>query len=554
MINSHRVVLLFASLVLIMGRGNTDINSQTKLLLTGDTNRDGKVDFASDPEGRNTWSDQRGAVFMFNNDSDQNNGKQDCSDKVVNGPNDLLDLAPALIRQVPQLKDGGTLSISVSEAARPYVHIFYKDGSDYVFVENNDGQEIPLRLLKNGDVELRLEANSYACPSWDGKAEVTAVLGSPGDTQSDSVQLKVAPFIMLSAVQPALRIYVRDYPGKNERFIQSLKEITAQIGVELKIIGPGTYPPWEIWLQDVMEIGYSKTPLRGNPVVLKANRGSPLDDMPEKEMLGPDHGWFQCGEFRPEMGGGRRGDGWLDWYGNLEVTPPLPGQPFGRIFYGYDKSTGNSLNPQIVRMLEAQGVQAPLIKINTGWLLIKHVDEIFNFVPALGKAGKGFKLLVPDAALTYRLLDGWNAEGKGNLPILKEVTANETIASFEKKQELRDFNFRLQREEIEQSIGEMKSAIGIDESDIIRIPALFEKYENYAPALMPNMVNAAFMNGHLLMADPRGPIENQKDLVQEYVRGLLSKEGVEVHFVDDLAYHNRGGNVHCATNVTRAFY
>jgi protein-arginine deiminase len=100
----------------------------------------------------------------------------------------------------------------------------------------------------------------------------------------------------------------------------------------------------------------------------------------------------------------------------------------------------------------------------------------------------------------------------------------------------------------------MKSAIGIDESDIIRIPALFEKYEGYAPALMPNMVNAAFMNGHLLMADPRGPIENQKDLVQEYVKGLLSKEGIEVHFLDDLQYHNRGGNVHCATNVTRAFY
>jgi protein-arginine deiminase len=68
------------------------------------------------------------------------------------------------------------------------------------------------------------------------------------------------------------------------------------------------------------------------------------------------------------------------------------------------------------------------------------------------------------------------------------------------------------------------------------------------------MVNATFMNGHLLMADPRGPVENQKDLVQEYVKELLIREGIEVHFVHDLAYHKRGGNVHCATNVTRAFY
>jgi protein-arginine deiminase len=67
---------------------------------------------------------------------------------------------------------------------------------------------------------------------------------------------------------------------------------------------------------------------------------------------------------------------------------------------------------------------------------------------------------------------------------------------------------------------------------------------------MPNMVNSVYMNGHILMADPRGPLDAGKDLIQGYVRGLLNKEGVEVHFVDDLAYHNRGGNVHCATNVT----
>jgi len=554
MIANYRLVLLFTSFVFIISTGNTDINSQAKLLMTGDTNRDGKVNFANDPEGKNKWTNQRGAIFMFNNDSDQNNGKQDCSDEVVNGPDDLLDLAPVLIQQMPQLENSSTLFISVSGPASPYVHIFYKDGSDYVFVENNDGQEIPLRILKSSDVELRIEATSYACPNWNGEADITAVLKSPGDIQSDSVQLKVAPFIMLSAVQLGLRIYVRDYPGKNERLIQSLRELMNQIGVELKIIGPGTYPPSEIWLQDIMEIGYSSTPLQGNHVVLKANRGRPLDDMPEKEMLGPDHGWFKFGEFRPEMGGGRGGDGWLDWYGNLEVTPPLPGKPFGRIFYGYNKYTGNSLNPQITQMLEAQAVQAPLIKIHTGWLLIKHVDEIFSFVPAKGKSGKGFKLLVPDATLTYRLLDRWNAEGKGNLPILKELMANETISSLEKKKELRDFNFRLQREDIEQSISDMKLAIGIDESDIIRIPALFEKYETYAPALMPNMVNAVYLNGHLLMADPRGPIENQKDLVQEYVKELLKREGIEVHFVDDLEYHKRRGNVHCATNVTRAFY
>jgi len=50
--------------------------------------------------------------------------------------------------------------------------------------------------------------------------------------------------------------------------------------------------------------------------------------------------------------------------------------------------------PQIVSLLEAQGIQSPLIKIHTGWLLIKHVDEIFNFIPVPGVAASS---LVPDA-------------------------------------------------------------------------------------------------------------------------------------------------------------
>lgn len=385
----------------------------------------------------------------------------------------------------------------------------------------------------------------------DGKAKVTAVLESYGETQSDSVELRVAPFIMSSAVQPALRVYVRDVPGKNEKLIRSLRELTSQLGVQFKIVGPAAYPEWEMWLQDIMEVGYSKTPLQGHHVVLKANRGRPLDDMPEKEMLGPDHGWFSFGEYRPEAAKGQGGDGWLDWYGNLEVTPPLPGKPFGQILYGFNKSTGNSLNPQIVQMLEAQGVQTPLIKIHTGWLMIKHVDEIFNFIPA--KGGKGFKVLVPDVMVTYRLLDQWNSEGKGSLPIFEDLRKDETLQTLVKDGKLRDFNGLLQREEIEFSIDSLKNALDLGENDIIRIPALFEPDEGYAPALMPNMVNSVYMNGHMLMADPRGPLDGGKDLIQEYVKGLLNREGVEVHFVDDLAYHNRGGNVHCATNVTYLF-
>ncbi len=487
-------------------------------------------------------------VFMFNNDSDQNTGEPDHSDQIINGSNDLLDLTPIIIRQIPGLKPSAKCYISISAPARLYVKLFYKSGENYVYIENKEKQELPIDLLREADLELRIEANSYACAEWDGTAAVSALVEDSSKTFSGSVRLKVAPFILLSAVQKALRIYVRDFPGNNEKFIHSLKELTPKIGVELKIIGADHYDAWNIWLQDVMEVGYSRTPSRVLHVVLNANRGKSLDAMPKKEILGPDHGWFKWDEFKPGTGAGRGGDSWLDWYGNLEVTPPLPGKPFGRILYGYNKNTGRSLNPQIVKMLEAQVVQTPLIKIHTGWLLIKHVDEIFNFIPA--KEGKGFKILVPDVTITYRMLEQWQAEGKGELTLFRDFMENVSVSSLIKNQSLREFNTHLQVNEIEANIKTIKQETRVPDDHIIRIPALFEKTHEYAAAMMPNMVNAAYMNGHILMADPKGPVFAGEDLIQKYVWQLLSKEDVMVHFIDDLPYHKWGGNVHCATNVT----
>lgn len=494
--------------------------------------------------------------ILVNNDSDQDNGQPDHADKIVNSVKDCDDLTKITVQLIPagtELKKDAKLSVSVSEAAQPYVNLFYNEFGEFVFIGGPKTWELSTGLLESGSIELFIEARSYPMPGWDGSVTVTLRLENRGKVYTKTKQLKVAPFIMVSAVQNARWIYVREYPGKNEAFIEGLKKIVPQVGVELKIIPAGTYKANNIWLQDVMEVGYSvradDIKSKDRHVVLRANRGRTLDDMPQQKILGPDHGWFRVGEYKPGTGKGWGGDSWLDWYGNLEVTPPLPGKPFGRIFYGYNKYSGKSLNPQIVRMLEAQGVQTPLIKIHTGWLLIKHVDEVFNFLK-VKKAAKGFKVLVPDARVTYKLLEQWQAQGKGALPVLKDLKKGETIASLLGKKELKEYNMKLQQEEVDISIGMMKDAIGLDESDIIRIPALFEKMYGFAGGLMPNMVNSIHMNGHQVLADPRGPIENGKDLLQEYVRELLKKEGVTAHFVDDLPYHVWSGNAHCATNVT----
>ena len=52
-------------------------------------------------------------IFMFNSDSDQNTGEPDHSDKVINGPNDLLDLTPIIIRRIPGLSLSGKCYTSI---------------------------------------------------------------------------------------------------------------------------------------------------------------------------------------------------------------------------------------------------------------------------------------------------------------------------------------------------------------------------------------------------------------------------------------------------------
>ncbi len=62
----------------------------------------------------------------------------------------------------------------------------------------------------------------------------------------------------------------------------------------------------------------------------------------------------------------------LAYGGNLEVTPPLPNHPLGRIVVG-------TMPAAQTTFLARQQVQGPLIELNTNWLLVGHIDEFMAF-------------------------------------------------------------------------------------------------------------------------------------------------------------------------------
>lgn len=520
--------------------------------MAADTDRDGCVDFEQDRIGADSWTHERGAVFLNNCDSDQNTGKPDCEDTVVNGEDDLRDLALIKVGRIQTLPEGTSVSVSVDEASRERVRLFLETSAgNFTCIDLNQPGNIPAELLSTGDLELRIESTSFADAEWNGETRVQIILEYPdGRTGERAVCLKVAPFLLLSNLQRGRTLYVRAFPGRNDAFIQQLRRIVPEAGADLFIVPEGEpYRPSDIWLQDAMEIGYTEMPGQRMNVVLQANRGRTLDNFPRERLLGPDYGWIRVGSYREPYARGRGGNGWLDWYGNLEVTPPLPGYPFGRICYGYNPNgpPEASLNPEIVSMLEAQNLQAPAIRLDTGWLLIKHVDEMISFLPPKDP-GRPFCVMVACPEAMIGLLKRWDAEGYGNTPVMQRFQPKTTVASLLSDAALIEHNIRLQHDRIEPNITRLKSQLRLSEEDFIRVPALFS--EN-GSALFPNMVNAAVLNDFLLIADPDGPVVNGVDLLQEEMRRLLSGVPLNPVFLDDTPYHKWSGNVHCATNTRR---
>ncbi|BBM84854.1 protein-arginine deiminase family protein [Candidatus Uabimicrobium amorphum] len=503
--------------------------AQSYVELTVDTNRDGNLDDTTDNIDEDVWSKKSGAIFFYNNDSDENTGIQDCVDKKINGQNDLRDLS------IIRLKSDQKVKLYIDANSQSKVNLFIKNNDKYTYIS-----DFPYSTPST-DCEFRIESKSYADATWNGVVTVTAEID--GTEIRDVVALKVAPFILLPNTQEVQTLYIREYPGKNDTMIAQLRKIATKSNTEIKIVPANLYPYYQIWMQDTMEIGYTQGINHWFHVVLPANRNRPLDNWSRDHMLQKDFGWFRYSRYRHEFARGGGSNGWLDWYGNLEVSPPLPGYPFGRIYYGANGVY--SLNPEITDMLDRQNVQRPLVKLDTGWLLIKHVDEILSFIPTKNQQ-RPFKALVPSTKLAIDLLKKWQQQGKGNVKILARNNKGWTINSLLQNTRLMNSNLNLQKR-IDRLYDTVKKEFVVSEQDIVYIPALVQNGES----LIPNMVNSVVVNGNLLMANPNGPIVDGKDLIQEYVKDTLREVPLQIHFLDDWRYHVWAGNVHCATNTTR---
>ncbi len=425
--------------------------------------------------------------------------------------------------------------------------------------QNNNG----FRVYVNGDLKSNSEEDLFELDSVEDTIEFefekTNTSGSidliwlnkKGNTVAEQqVEVISAPMLLNHHLQPMEQVYAMEGNGfvSNQEFVRGFE---TALGDSFTAFPVRDYE-WDVWLQDEIEFATLSSPGTRLDIVIDSIRDRGLDPLPENEFEGPDtliETW------------GRGMANSQDSFGNLEVTPPVDGYPYGRIYYGdwYFGNSVDTITESLTDEFERQALQMPFT-LDVTFLCVGHVDEYMTFVPD-ASSPKGFKYLLADVNAGYEFLEG--LDPAMSLPKYASDHGFSSVGSILNDTALRRLNEDIQLDYIEPTWEAMQSELGLTEDDLIRVPMLFEEAvgcQGYTATLIPstlNMVVATNEDGtgaDLIMPDPyfRSTVGDQsQDPFIEHVNSLLP-DGNTPHWIDDWdEYHMMLGEIHCGSNTLR---
>lgn len=260
------------------------------------------------------------------------------------------------------------------------------------------------RMVGHGSVSFFVEVASfrlgagdtYSATEADWRFTLTFTFSDGGlQVNQQVVEVRVAPWIMASDLEPTDYVAFKDYPVANA--------YTARIPNTLRGHLPGPCNPEIVtplgqnpkaFARDVQKGGFVSSPGEDLVVLLRdLDNQSPVASLTNRMLRG--HAALRA--YRPhppdvELGG--QGGG-----GNFLVSPPRPGHPFGRMIYGHTVHRPCELEG----FFAAQRYQAP-IQLNSAWLHVGHVDEYLGFLPdGANVNGWDHKILIASARLGHAL-------------------------------------------------------------------------------------------------------------------------------------------------------
>jgi hypothetical protein len=554
-----------------------------------------------------------GAMALCNTNDSDGKKQPDNADDKINGQADLADIAPLDVRsllnpqEMLQCQNTQILFSFADQQEALRLRIFNGRVATSVQLLGPGMLETDLfkiwETAKSGGaapscLELGMEAIRYDLNRTEEPIQLRLRFIVEGVELLNTVGLVcVAPWMMHHHLVAPLALYAfqATNPKDNTAFRQELGQAATVQVIELPAVQN------DLWGQDCMEFGGSALPNHAISTVIPAPRANGFAPSVEQLLSA------QIGFFPPLQGAGPRQKSCdQDKLGNLEVTPPLPGYPFGRIYYG--RGNSNSMDPRLIEFLHAQRVQAPF-EIDISWLDVGHVDEVISFVPC--QAG-GAWTCVCDMPMTGALINFaatadptgvllrgriWRgAEGEGGGQSVE--TSLGSLDSLPDEALIRKANG--------EAVGQMgavrKSLLGagVPADRFLCIPTIFAPGRTKCTGfLTANMVNMVVLQNRCIMAKPFGPEiqavlltpgrvtelaqilrkthaanpdfpaeqalvgalnhctaglvhNNFIDIFELATAGMFRALGLEARFIDDWQhYHSGGGEVHCGTNVRR---
>ncbi len=239
-----------------------------------------------------------------------------------------------------------------------------------------------------------------------------------------------------------------------------------------------------------------------------------------------------------------------DYGGNIEVTPD------NILYYG------DTMSEACEKFLLESGYQNRSIKLQTSWLKVGHIDEYLTIIPSR-HSRCGYSIVRADPWYALDLIDGageadFNAMPREMGEFLKRVQAALRDPDHRKGTPEADF-IELNRQigelieaNISRLVSEIRRITGDTARDIpiMAWPTVFHNFNRgtelkHCIAYTPGVVNHLVLRDHLVVPDPFFPP------FKRTVEARFRAQGNRVHFLNDLPYHDKHGEVHCGTNVRR---
>lgn len=219
---------------------------------------------------------------------------------------------------------------------------------------------------------------------WDGSVKVVFEVTDGSQTTRDFVALKQAPVLIHHHLQ-RVEVVLSTAAGDNKtpesawqsHFLAGLQDAIPS-EVPLVLFNQST----DIWAQDFLEPAYASMPGPGGPISIRVMLRSAQSTREAGQQVFSQLRSAGIGGFQPGSGSGFCTEE-INSGGNIETFPSYTSRtgkrwPHGRVIMG--ARFGAYPADSMVTFLRSQGQQSPLF-LETGWLLIGHVDEMVQYLP-----------------------------------------------------------------------------------------------------------------------------------------------------------------------------